>query len=159
MSANYYLCCGNKTGVSNPGEWVGIDIQGPCEVLADVRTIQHLPDAERIFATPPCDSFTDLPWRPATNKDVDILRACLRLCKESPEWLLENNKWAQKFIGKADFHRGPHYFWGNILVPDFIRSRNKSAMDGHNPLARAALPVIWNEAQAAPEPSSASEGA
>lgn len=138
---NYYLCCGNKTGVARPDEWVGIDIEPPCDRMEDVRDILFLKDAEKVFATPPCDSFTDLPWRPATNKDTDVLQACLRLCMEAPEWLLECNRWAQKFIGPTTAHRSGHYFWGNHLLPEFKHVKMRTA--GRQPLKRAALPVIW----------------
>lgn len=142
---NFYLCCGNKTGVADPDAWIGIDIFEPCDILLDVSQIMALPRAKRVFATPPCSSFTDLPWRPASNKDRDILLACYRLCKTAPEYLLECNRWAQKFIGPADFHRGPHYFWGNLLVPEFKRAKSKESMSGGsraNSLKRAALPEI-----------------
>lgn len=143
---NYYLCCGNKTGVEEPDEWIGIDIDPPAEWMTDVRTIEHLYEPRRVFATPPCSSFTDLPWRPATNKDADVLKACLRLAREAPQWLLECNRWAQKFIGPADTHRGPHYFWGNVMIPEFVRSKSKESLSGgsrKNALKRAALPIIW----------------
>lgn len=134
-----YLCCGNKTGVENPSEWVGVDIQEPCDIKVDVRDIARL-DCRVVLATPPCDSFTDLPWRPATNLDSDILIHCLKLCKQAPLWLLENNLWAQRIIGRADFHRGGHYFWGNLLVADFVHIKKNTA--GQNPLRRAALPEM-----------------
>lgn len=133
----YYLCCGNKTGVEHPDSWIGIDLPD------DVRKIEHLPDAEFVFATPPCSSFTDLPWRPATNNDVDVLMACHRLCQEAPRWVLECNRWAQKFIGKARCHRSGHYFWGTELIPQF--KHIKSRTSGKNPLKRAALPIIIKE--------------
>ena len=100
-------------------------------------TIERI-EAQKILATPPCDSFTDLPWRPATNKDADILKHCLALCRQAPFWLLENNRWAQKFIGPADFHRGGHYFWGNIMVAEFVHVKMRTS--GLKPLERAAMP-------------------
>lgn len=136
-----YLCCGNKTGVKDPESWTGFDIRSPCDVLQDVRTIRSLRGAEAIFATPPCDGFTDLPWRPATGEGEDVLRACLRLCIESgAPWLLECNRWAQKYIGPAVCHRGGHYFWGTIPVPEFRHVKGRTS--GRYPLRRAALPVI-----------------
>ena len=148
MNVNYpkvYLCCGNKTGVEKPEEWLGIDIEQPCDLQADVMTIERV-TAWEILATPPCDSFTDLPWRPATNEDAELLKHCLNLCKQSQAtYLLENNRWAQRIIGPADFHRGPHYFWGNLILPEFTRKKAKQSMPGgsrKNALRRAALPVI-----------------
>ena len=140
-----YLCCGNKTGVRNPDEWTGFDIRRPCDVIQDVRTLdgRRFWDAEMIFATPPCDGFTDLPWRPATGKHLDVLMACWRICNEAGvPWLLENSRFARKYLGPAMCHRDSHYFWGTIPVPGFHRSIPKERMSGRNPLARAALPVF-----------------
>jgi len=136
-----YLCCGNKTGVLDPEKWVGVD-SNPlfADVVADVREIERV-DADWIFATPPCSSFTDLPWRRATNRDLDVLEACLRLCQMARcGWLLECNRFAQRFLGPAEFTRGPHYFWGNawLLVGQF--THRKSTQSGRYPLRRAALP-------------------
>lgn len=136
-----YLCCGNKTGVKNRSEWVGIDLRGPCDVKMDVRTIRSLRGAEFVFATPPCGGFTDLPWRPATGEGRDVLEACFRLCVESgAPWLLECNRWAQRYIGPAVCHRDGHYFWGTVPVPYFRHI--KAATSGKYPLKRSALPAI-----------------
>ena len=137
-----YLCCGNKTGVAHPEEWLGIDKEEPCDLKMDVRDIESV-KARVVFATPPCASFTDLPWRRATNKDADILIHCRNLCEQAPLRLLENNRWAQKIIGTADFHRNSHYFWGNLMVGEF--DHYKGATSGHNRserLKRAAMPPV-----------------
>ena len=44
--------------------------------------------------------------------------------------------------GPADFHRGPHYFWGKDvgLIPVF--DHYKGGTSGKDPLKRAALPRI-----------------
>lgn len=142
---NLYLCCGNKSGVEDPESWTGVDINGG-DITADVRTLmpKDFPGLSRIFATPPCNGFTDLPWRPATNEGLDVLVATISFCRESGvPWVLECSRFAQKHIGPADFHRGPHYFWvggGDIIVPQFTRSKGK--ISGKNPLARARLPPI-----------------
>ena len=136
-----YLCCGNKTGVEDPGEWTGFDLRLPCDVLQDVRTIRSLRGAEAVFATPPCDGFTDLPWRPATGEGLDVLEACLRLCEESgAPWLLENSRFARRYIGPEACHRDGHYFWGTVPVPQFRHVKGRTC--GRYPLRRAALPVI-----------------
>lgn len=143
---NYYLCCGNKTGVEDPSQWIGVDINPEVkpDVLADVRELPFEGPVKRVFATPPCDGFTDLPWRPATNKGLEVLKVCFDWCGAAEEWgLLENNRFAQRFIGKASFHRGPHYFWafGDVpLIPHFYHY--KGGTSGLKPLERARLPVI-----------------
>lgn len=139
-----YLCCGDKSGVDDPDSWVGVDINGG-DITADVRTLKpaDFPGLTFVFATPPCNGFTDLPWRPATNEGLDVLLATLAFCLASGvPWLLECNRFAQKHIGLADFHRGPHYFWtgGGLIVPQF--TRRKGRISGKNPLARARLPVL-----------------
>lgn len=136
-----YLCCGNKTGVAEPASWTGFDIQKPCDILQDVRTIRSLRGVDAVFATPPCNGFTDLPWRPATGEGLDVLEACLRLCEESgAPWLLENSRFARQYIGPAKCHRDGYYFWGTIPVPEFNRVKMRTS--GRYPLKRAALPVI-----------------
>ena len=138
-----YLCCGNKTGVRDPSSWTGFDIRRPCDVLQDVRTL----DPRRfrgatVFATPPCNGFTDLPWRPATGEGLDVLKACRAICQEADEWLLENSRFAQRYLGPTDCHRDGHYFWGTllVLVPQFRHVKGRTS--GAYPLRRAALPVI-----------------
>lgn len=74
---------------------------------------------------------------------MDVLLATLKFCKDSGvPWLLECSRFAQKHIGPADFHRGPHYFWigGGFLLPQF--TRRKGRISGKDPLARARLPVL-----------------
>ena len=137
----YYLCCGRGTGVG-PG-WTGFDIADhgfrPL-VLQDVRTMDRLRNAEAVFATPPCSGFTDLPWRPATGKGLDVLLACLRLCRESgAPWLLENSRFAQRYIGPSRWRRGSHHFWGTI-EPLPCEPRQKERLSGA--LNRAALPLV-----------------
>ena len=137
-----YLCCGNKTGVAHPGEWTGFDVRRPCDVLQDVRTlaVRRFWNVEFVFATPPCSGFTDLPWRPATEEGLDVLEACYDICQVANDWLLENSRFAQKYIGKADYHHGGHYFWGTVRVRPFIHLKGRTS--GRYPLRRAALPVI-----------------
>lgn len=139
-----YLCCGNKSGVEDPDSWVGVDIQGG-DITADVLTLKpsDFPGLTQIFATPPCNGFTDLPWRPATGEGLDVLLHVVDFCRKAGvPWLLECSRFAQKHIGPADFHRGPHYFWtgGGFLVPQFTRSKGK--ISGKDPLGRARLPVL-----------------
>ena len=132
-----YLCAGRGTGVG-PG-WTLIDLP------TDVRTLtpSMFPGLEAVFATPPCGGFTDLPWRPATGEGLDVLMACWDFCQDAGvPWLLENSRFAQKYLGPADFHRGPHYFWGKDvgLIPVF--DHYKGGTSGKDPLKRAALPRI-----------------
>lgn len=144
-----YLCCGNKSGVEDPDEWVGVDIQGG-DITADVRTLkpQDFSGLTFVFATPPCNGFTDLPWRPATGEGLDVLLATKAFCEASGvPWVLECNRFAQKHIGPADFHRGPHYFWtgngGGTIMAQF--TRRKGRISGKDPLARARLPTVLLE--------------
>lgn len=133
---NYYLCSGNRTGIVDPENWIFCDLSDGC----DVMKIEKLENPRLVFATPECNSFTDLPWRPATNSGLPLLKHCLELCKQSPYWLLENSRFAQRFIGKADYHRDSHFFWGNVVFPVF--HKKKSSISGKYPLKRAALPNL-----------------
>jgi len=134
-----YLCSGNRTGIASEDGWEFVDLP------RDVRTLrpEEFPGLSFVFATPPCNGFTDLPWRPATGEGLDVLLACWDFCQDAGvPWLLENSRFAQKYLGPSDFHRGPHHFWGRGvgLIPDFYRV--KMNVSGMNPLKRAALPRI-----------------
>lgn len=134
-----YLCCGDKTGLQEPS--VGIDIKPPCDVLQDVRTMdgRRFRNADLIFATPPCDGFTDLPWRPATGEGLDVLLACWRICHEAGvPWLLENSRFAQRYLGPALCHRDGHYFWGTVMPSEFHHVKGRTS--GRHPEVRAHLP-------------------
>jgi hypothetical protein len=143
MPKKIYLCCGRRTGVGDG--WIGFDIRPPADVLQDVRTIdgRRFRGQEALFMTPPCAGFTDLPWRPATGKDLDVLLACRRIADEAGiPWLLENNRWAQRYIGRAACHRSGHYFWGPLaeLIPQFKIRKDRTS--GRDPLGRARLPRV-----------------
>jgi len=140
-----YLCCGRKTGVKDPSAWLGIDNDPKVypDLLADVRTLSPwmFPGLEEVLATPLCGGFTELPWRHATGEGLDVLMACWDFCNDAGvPWLLENSRFAQKWLGPADFHRGPHYFWsrGMGLIPVF--THYKGGTSGLDPLKRAAMP-------------------
>lgn len=140
-----YLCCGRGTGVR--GEWIGVDIQDHGHrplILADVRKLDgsRFRDCEFIFSTPPCSSFTDLPWRKATNKDLDVVEACLRIAEEADvPHVLEGSRFMVPFLGEPACRRGPHYFWGDVGVLPLFEKR-KSDLPGSDPLRRAALPEL-----------------
>ena len=110
-----------------PG-WIGYDIADhgfrPL-VLQDIRTIdgRRFRDAELIFATPPCGDFSlaNPRWPNNRNPDADtsIVEACFRIRDEARvPFILESCLGAQRWFGKADCHRGPWYFWGDVgLLP------------------------------------------
>jgi hypothetical protein len=135
----YYLCSGNRTGVHNPEDWVCLDIREG----NDVMSINFLPDATFVFATPECNTFTDLPWRRADNSGLPLLFHCFDLCKSSGSpWVLENSRFAQKFLGKASVHYSGHYFWGSGVGCVLPFTHIKGATSGKYPLKRASFPGV-----------------
>lgn len=120
---------------------LGVDIKqhkaypGPC-LLQDVRSIDqlctwHLLGGQQwawVHCSPPCQRFskarTTRVKDPPTDKDTDILRACLDLkdVLDPPFWSVENVSGAVRFfepyLGKPRYVHGPFYFWGNF--PTFM---------------------------------------
>lgn len=128
------LCCGLggwARGLIDAG-WcvVGVDLNAafaadyPGEFIAsDVRTFRW--DAARghvglVVASPPCQEFSyrAMPWSRARNlppPDKSIWEACVRIAKElGAPLILENVKGAQKYMGKAAWHFGSYYLWGDV---------------------------------------------
>jgi hypothetical protein len=101
-------------GVARPK---GIDL-----VLQDVLTLHgsQFKDAAVIVASPPCQEFSYrwMPWNrykelPAPK--MEYIEACYRIARESNVPLvLENVKGAERFIGRAKWHYGSIYLWGEV---------------------------------------------
>ena len=102
-------------------------------VLQDVRTLHgsQFRNAAVIVASPPCQaySYRAMPWKrakalpPPSNELFD---ACFRIRKEACEaagrhipMVVENVKGAQPWVGRAKWHYGSYYLWGDIpaLMP------------------------------------------
>jgi hypothetical protein len=126
------------------------DYHGPvpqgCElVLQDVLTLHgsQFRDAAVIVASPPCQaySYRAMPWKrakalpPPSN---DLFDACFRIQREACEasgrhipMVVENVKGAQPWVGRAKWHYGSYYLWGDVpaLMP---LTKRTVKVDGFN---------------------------
>lgn len=129
------------------GRAVGFDIEhqayhGPVPtgadlVLQDVCTLhgRQFRDASLILASPPCQgySYRAMPWKRAKAlppPDNELFDACFRLQREACEaagqyipMVVENVSGAQKWVGRAKWHYGSYYLWGDVpaLMPITLR--------------------------------------
>ena len=119
-------------------------------VLQDARTVdgRQFARADCIVASPPCQrySYMAMPWdrakreiawqqwertSPFGNFDLnDLFDACFRIQREASEaagkhipLVVENVKGAQPWVGRAKWHYGSYYLWGDVpaLMPDADR--------------------------------------
>lgn len=128
-------------------------------VIQDVLTLHgsQFKDAALIVASPPCQEFSymAMPWTLAKEKRVRILAdpakqkrltalfdACFRIQREASEaagrhipLVVENVKGAQAWVGRAGWHYGSFYLWGDIpaLMPIIIgRQVMKAGITHHS---------------------------
>lgn len=118
---------------------IGFDIERHCYgnarypgqlVLQDVRTLdgRQFKNAAIIVASPPCQaySYRAMPWKRARElppPDNSLFDACFRIQREASEaasrhipLLVENVCGAQKWVGRAKWHFGSYYLWGDVPV-------------------------------------------
>jgi hypothetical protein len=107
-------------------------------VIQDVLTLhgRQFKSAALIVASPPCQaySYRAMPWKrakalpPPSNELFD---ACFRIQREAIEaaghhipLVVENVCGAQKWVGRARWHYGSFYLWGDVpaLMPLTIRA-------------------------------------
>jgi hypothetical protein len=102
-------------------------------VLQDVLTLHgsQFRDAAVIVASPPCQaySYRAMPWKRAKAlppPDNALFDACFRIQREACEaagryipLVVENVCGAQKWVGRAKWHYGSYYLWGDVpaLMP------------------------------------------
>lgn len=120
-------------------------------VLQDVLTIhgRQFRDAALIVASPPCQeySYMAMPWTKAKQKIRDyesgvrdvkqltaLFDACFRIQREASEaagrhipLVVENVRGAQRWVGRAAWHFGSFYLWGDVpaLMPQPAHNRLK----------------------------------
>ena len=110
-------------------------------VLQDVLTIHgsQFKDAVLIVASPPCQaySYRAMPWKRAKAlppPDNTLFEACFRIQREAIKaaghhipMVVENVCGAQKWVGRARWHYGSFYLWGDIpaLMPIVTNRRMK----------------------------------
>lgn len=131
---------------------VGFDIEdmsaalgspGPdgCElILRDVRSIHgsELKDATCIVGSSPCQEFSyrAMPWKrakalPPPYLGIELFNAQFRIQREASEaaghhipMVVENVRGAQKWVGRAAYHFGSFYIWGDVpaLMPQPVKA-------------------------------------
>lgn len=130
-------------------------------VLQDVLTLHgsQFRDAAVIVASPPCQaySYMAMPWVRAKKMASEIrsdqvklwgltalFDACFRIQREASEaaghhipLIVENVRGAQPWVGRAAWHYGSFYLWGDIpaLMPaarHFKTICHANKRDGHN---------------------------
>jgi hypothetical protein len=111
-------------------------------VLQDVTTLHgsQLRNASAIVASPPCQgySYRAMPWKRAKAlgpPDNTLFETCFRLQREASEaagryipLIVENVRGAQPWVGRAVWHYGSFYLWGDVpaLMP-FTSGRKSPA--------------------------------
>jgi len=121
---------------------IGFDIERHCYgsaqypaqlVLQDVTTLHgaQFQHAALIVASPPCQaySYRAMPWKRAKAlppPDNTLFKACFRIQREASAaagryipLVVENVVGAQKWVGRARWHYGSFYLWGDVpaLMP------------------------------------------
>lgn len=157
----YDLCCGlggwTEGFLSEGYRCIGYDIEAqpsyPGEFWQqDVRKVdwtERLTFAQPavIVASPPCEQFSrhQMPWTRARNPpepDLSIVEACYRLAREACcPIVLENVRMAQNWLGRARWHSGSFYLWGDVpaLMP-LVTHRPKESFSSTKRLERAKIP-------------------
>lgn len=143
-------------------------------VVQDVLTLHgsQFKDAALIVASPPCQaySYRAMPWKRARElppPDNALFDACFRIQQEASAaagrhipLVVENVKGAQKWVGRARWHYGSFYLWGDVpaLMPmtEGIRStknaggswfavaHNTGSGHGQNPDGRKTRGQNWS---------------
>lgn len=137
-------------------------------VIQDVLTLHgaQFKDAALIVASPPCQaySYRAMPWKRAKAlppPDNALFEACFRIQQEACEsaghhvpLVVENVCGAQTWVGRARWHYGSFYLWGDVpaLMPItrgatkndggswFNVAHNTTSGHGQNPDGRKASP-------------------
>ncbi len=104
-------------------------------ILRDVRSIHgsELKDATCIVGSSPCQEFSyrAMPWKrakalPPPYLGMELFNAQFRIQREASEaaghhipMVVENVRGAQKWVGRAQWHYGSFYLWGDVpaLMP------------------------------------------
>lgn len=107
-------------------------------VIQDVLTLHgaQFKDAALIVASPPCQaySYRAMPWKKAKAlppPDNTLFEACFRIQREAEDaagrpipMVVENVCGAQKWVGRARWHHGSFFLWGDVpaLMPITLKA-------------------------------------
>lgn len=138
-------------------------------VLQDVLSLhgRQFRDASLIVASPPCQAYSwrAMPWKAAKSApppDNSLFEACFRIQREASEaaghhvpMIVENVRGAQKWVGRARWHYGSYYLWGDVpaLMPIAMKDGIKvpgidfNRGDSFNTTAAARRTAIGNSAR------------
>ena len=122
-------------------------------VLQDVLTIHgaQFKDAALIVASPPCQaySYRAMPWKRAKSlppPDNSLFEACFRIQREASEaaghhipLVVENVCGAQKWVGRARWHYGSFYLWGDVPALMPIVTKRRMKYPAH------CGPILWKD--------------
>lgn len=145
--------CGEYDTIEHPGE---VPNCYPAQlVIQDVLTLdgRQFRNADCIVASPPCEEFSrhQMPWTRARNPPeprMDLVEACWRIQRESGKpMVLENVRCAQAWIGRAKWHSGSFYLWGDVpaIMPQ-VTHRKKESYSSTARSMRAKVPIdlaVW----------------
>ena len=153
----------SEGGLAEGYDVIGFDIECwpyPGQlVLQDVRTLHgsQFKDADLIVASPPCNgySYRAMPWKRAKAlppPDNALFEACFRIQREASEaagrkvpLIVENVCGAQKWVGRAKWHYGSYYLWGDVpaLMPMTTRIASRQAYGIKVPGTNG--PTMWRD--------------
>lgn len=165
------LCCGlggwTEAFLEEGYECIGIDTEAHdygtgrypgTLIIRDIRSIHgsEFKHATIFVASPPCQgySYRAMPWSRAKAlppPDNELFNACFRIQREASEaaghyipLIVENVRGAQKWVGRARWHYGSFYLWGDVpaLMPVASVFKAKSNL----PLAKGDF--AWNKCEA-----------
>lgn len=122
-----------------PGEFHALDVLALAH-LVETWCRENRPNvatnASVIVASPPCEEFSrhQMPWTRKRNPpppDLSLVRAAIRIAKAaSRPLILENVRKAQDWLGRAAWHTGPFYLWGDVPA---LMPRVEFGSDHHDP--------------------------
>ena len=129
-------------------------------VQQDVTTLDgaQFRDAAVIVASPPCQaySYRAMPWKRAKAlppPDNTLFEACFRIQREASAaaghhipLIVENVRGAQKWVGRARWHYGSYYLWGDVPALMPIAGRQpKYILDDVKNGQRRNIPGIYRD--------------
>ena len=149
-------------------ECIGFDIEAhdygtggyPGELrIRDVRSIHgsELKDATCIVGSSPCQEFSyrAMPWKrakalPPPYLGMELFNAQFRIQREASEaagryipMVVENVRGAQKWVGRAQWHYGSFYLWGDVPALMPLAFGTKMPKEINESIRNGVSPARW----------------